>query len=136
MVKTWTRGQLATHTGCNGETIRYYEAIGLLPEPLRAENGYRQYENRHVERLQFIRRARDLGFGIDDIRALLTPMDAGTIACGEIEKIAKAQLDLIRAKIRDLQRMKQELHTLVQSCQGGSAPHCAIIDALSAGQPS
>ena len=81
-----TRGALAARTGCNIETIRYYERIGLLPPPPRSAGGHRLYGRDLVKRLTFVRRSRDLGFTLKEIRELLRLVDGGTYTCGEVEQ--------------------------------------------------
>jgi len=85
-----TIGKLANSAGINLETVRYYERIGLMPEPGRTEKGHRNYAAAHLRRLTFIRRARELGFAIEDIRALLALAEPGRVSCGEVQKIAPA----------------------------------------------
>lgn len=126
------RGELATATGCNAETIRYYEKIGLLPPPTRTAKGYRVYAPAHARRLRFIARARDLGFAIADIRALLEMVDGGVQTCAEVAQRSQAQLDEVRAKIADLQRVEAVLADMVARCSGAEVPDCAVIEALSA----
>ena len=87
-----TIGKLANSAGTNLETVRYYERIGLMPEPGRTEGGHRNYAAAHVRRLTFIRRARELGFAIEDIRALLELAEPGRVSCGEVQKIAAHHL--------------------------------------------
>ena len=104
-----TIGKLAESAGINLETIRYYERIGLMPKPNRTGGGHRSYEAAHVRRLAFIRRARDLGFGLEDIRALLALAEPGRTSCCEVQKIAEHHLDNVRAKLAHLQRMESML---------------------------
>jgi hypothetical protein len=87
--KPLTRGALAARTGCSIETIRYYERVGLLPPPPRSAGGHRLYGGGLVRRLNFLRRSRDLGFSIDEIRELLRLVDGGTYTCREVEKLAR-----------------------------------------------
>ncbi len=125
-----SRGQLARRTACNGETIRYYEKIGLLPPPRRSAGGRRLYDEKDVRRLVFIRRCRELGFRLDDIRGLLRLVDGGQYTCAEILALTHAHVAQIRTKIRDLRRMERVLTAMMADCKGGAAPECAIIDAL------
>ena len=129
-VRTLTRGELARRTGCNLETIRYYEKVGLLPEPPRAANGYRIYDAAHEQRLRFILRARALGFDIVEIRGLLALMDGGHQTCAEVKARTDRHLADIHAKIADLQRMVQVLTQTAAQCSGGMVPECPIIEAL------
>lgn len=125
-----TRGELAKRTGCNAETIRYYEKIDLLPEPLRSENGYRQYDEAHEQRLWFVMRGRELGFAIGDLKSLLNLVDRDAVSCGEVEKLARDHLQSVREKIRDLKRMESVLSETVRSCSGKDVPECPLIDTL------
>lgn len=124
-----TIGELARRSGCNIETIRYYERIGLLPVPMR-QGQYRQYAAGDVERLAFVRRARQLGFGIDAIRVLLGLSAGGQRACAEAREIAAGHLAEVRRKIADLREMELVLADAVRSCDGGEAPCCPVISAL------
>jgi MerR family mercuric resistance operon transcriptional regulator len=125
------RAQLARRTGCNLETIRYYEKVGLLPEPSRSANGYRVYSPELVRRLEFILRARDLGFKMDEIRSLLTLTDTGTQTCSEVLGKTEKHLADIGQRIADLMRIETELNRLAGLCSGKSTPECAILDVLS-----
>lgn len=124
------RAQLARKTGCNLETIRYYEKVGLLPAPQRSANGYRVYSPELAQRLQFILRARDLGFTMDEIRSLLTLTDTGAQTCAEVMERAQAHRLRIRRRIAELRRMEQILTGTLARCTGGEVPDCAILDAL------
>jgi MerR family mercuric resistance operon transcriptional regulator len=124
-------GELSKRTGCNIETIRYYERIGLLPAPARSTGGYRIYDTGNMRRLAFIRRARELGFTLDAIRALLALSDEGSAACAEAHELATIHLAQVRAKIADLRSMEHALADAVRRCSTGETPGCPIIDALS-----
>src|SRR5438105_4879347 len=113
-----TIGQVASSAGINLETIRYYERIGLLPEPGRTKGGHRSYAASHVRRLKFIRRARALGFAINDIRALLELAEPGRVSCSQVQKIAALHLAAVRAKLTDLGRMEKLLAKTVVQCDG------------------
>jgi len=125
-----TRGQLAKKTGCNLETIRYYEKIDLMPEPARSAAGYRQYDETHERRLRFIMRGRELGFVIADLKNLLELVDRKVVSCGEVSKLAKQHLGSVHQKIRDLKRIEAALSSTIESCSGDDVPDCAVIDAL------
>jgi MerR family mercuric resistance operon transcriptional regulator len=125
-----TRGALAAHSGCNIETIRYYEQVRLLPPPPRSAGGHRLYGRDLVKRLTFIRRSRDLGFTIKEVRELLRLVDGGTYTCAEIEELARDHVREIRRKIADLRRLQKVLETMAAQCSGGAVPDCPIIDAL------
>ena len=128
--QTWTIGKLSRLTGCNVETIRYYERIGLLPPAPRTAGGHRLYCDRHRRRLAFIRRSRELGFPLDEIRTLLALADKGR-SCGEVHSRVLAHLGEVQSRIADLQRMERTLTETAARCEGGTAPECPIIDALS-----
>jgi DNA-binding transcriptional MerR regulator len=124
-------GTLAERTRVKVETIRYYEQVGLLPPPERSEGNQRRYGQRHVERLSFIKHARDLGFPVDGIRTLLKLSDTPGIACDEAHAISTAHLDEVRHKIARLRSLEKELERIAATCAGGvAACDCAIIEAL------
>ncbi|WP_299008725.1 helix-turn-helix domain-containing protein [uncultured Caulobacter sp.] len=124
-------GELARRTGCNIETIRYYEQIGLISAPLR-RGRYRTYETRDVEQLSFVRRARELGFKLDEVRALLTLATDEAAACAEVRDLAAAHLHDVRARIADLRRMERVLADAVKACEAGQDPGCPLIQTLGA----
>ena len=123
-------GDLAKRTSTNVETIRYYERMVLLPAPPRSPGGYRLYGIGHVKRLTFIRRARALGFSIDEIRTLLRLADEHQRPCAEVRVVAEAHLDDVRAKITDLRAMERVLKDTVAKCAAGTRSRCPVIDAL------
>jgi len=123
-------GVLATYTGANIETIRYYERVGLLPAPARSSGGYRLYGTDHLKRLNFIRRARVLGFSLADVRKLLTLADQRRRPCAEVRAVAAAHLDDVKGKIADLKAMERVLADTIARCEAGSDSHCPMIDAL------
>ena len=125
-----TIGTLARRTGCKVETIRYYEKIGVLPEPGRSSGGQRRYEPGHLKRLNFVRRARDLGFTLADVRGLLSFVDNQDHSCAEVQVIGTRHLEKVRARLADLRAMERVLDDMVARCQGGAVPDCPIIDAL------
>ena len=125
-------GELSHGTGVNIETVRYYEKIGLLPRPPRTGGGHRIYTDAQLKRLVFIRRSRELGFTLDEIRNLLGMVEGGN-ACGKVQEAALAHLKTIRSKITDLRRMERTLADTAAQCEGGTAPECPIIDVLSQG---
>ena len=124
-------GALSQRTGCQVETIRYYEQVGLLPRPPRTPGGYRQYGSKHLARLAFIRRARALGFSLGEVRRLLHLADVRRRPCAEARVLAAAHLADVRAKIADLRRMEHVLADTVARCAAGTGAECALIDALS-----
>lgn len=125
-----TRGVLAKRSGVNAETIRYYEKIELMPEPDRNSGGHRIYEAVHLQRLCFIRRCREMGFTLEEIRELLSLVDRDQVSCEHVQQIAQDHVVNIRQKIRDLQRMQGTLRDLAKQCSGENVPECPIIEAL------
>ena len=126
-----TRGKVSKLTGCNLETIRYYEQIGLLPPPRRSEAGHRLYDERLLRRLNFIRRCRELGFSLKEVRGLLRLVDRGTDTCAEVKEMTEAHLRSVRTKIADLRVLEKTLKEMVAKCVGNKVPECPIIDVLS-----
>jgi MerR family mercuric resistance operon transcriptional regulator len=125
-------GELSRRTQCNIETIRYYERIGLLPRP-RREGKFRRYDGDDVSRLKFIRRARQLGFTLDEVRSLLLLSAAGgERARAKVRSIAVAD---IRDKIADLQGMERVLADAICKCEAAKLPKCPLIEVLSADRP-
>ena len=125
-----TIGALSEGTGVNIETIRYYEKVKLLPAPPRTAGNQRIYDRAHRQRLTFIRRARELGFSVEDIRALLTLVDRHAVTCWEVQGVADRQLIAVRAKIADLRRMERVLKDMTAACIGGLVPDCPIMETL------
>jgi len=126
-------GELSKRTGCNIETIRYYERISLLPAPVRSAGHYRIYDTADVRRFTFIRRARELGFTLDQVRTLLAlSANDGQGACAEVRELAASHLAEVRAKIADLRAGERVLANAVRRCSAGELPGCPVIDALSA----
>jgi len=122
-------GELSRRTGCNIETIRYYERIGLMPAPPR-RGRYRSYGGQDVGRLGFLRRARELGFTLDEVRALLGLAAGGQASCAEVRDLAASHLQDVRARIADLKRMERVLAGSVRACDAGQDPGCPLIHAL------
>ena len=129
-VNALRRVDLARATGCNLETIRYYETVGIMPDPPRTPKGYRSYDDTHVRRLKFVMRSRDLGFSLEEIRGLLGLVDDRTQTCAQVQTVAEAHLEDVKAKIADLERIERVLSETVARCTGDAAPECAVIDAL------
>lgn len=129
-------GEIASATASNVETVRYYEKIGLLPLPARDAANYRSYGREHLARLSFIRRARDLGFTLDQVRELLGLADRRDQSCAAVDAIATAHLAEIDRKIADLQSLRSELGRLLGDCRQGTVAECLIIETLApAGLP-
>lgn len=123
-------GELASRTGVNIETIRYYEREGILPAPARTANNYRMYSDRHLRRLHFVRRARGLGFTLEEVRALLSMIDGGDYTCAEVKAFGEQHLEDIRKKIVDLRCMEHALSELVARCRGERTPDCSMLETL------
>lgn len=123
-------GTLSKRSGCNIETIRYYERIGLVPAPPRTGSGRRVYSSDDVRRLMFVRRGRELGFTLEEIRQLLRLVQGGHYSCAEVLGLAEAHLSDVRKKIADLRRIEGVLDAVTARCLGGEAPECPIVDAL------
>ncbi len=125
-----TIGDLARRTGTKVETIRYYERIGLLPAPARTGGNYRAYDEGQVGRLSFIRRARDLGFPLDDVRELLSLSDRRDRSCAAVDVIARQHLAEVERKIADLTMLRDELAGIIGQCRQDTIADCRIIEAL------
>ena len=123
-------GAMSLRTGVKIETIRYYERIALMPDPHRTQGGNRQYDDGHLKRLTFIRRSRQLGFGIHEIRTMLAMVDGEDFTCGEIHAMTLGHLSNVERKIADLQRLKQVLAGMAARCSAGDTPDCPILDSL------
>jgi MerR family mercuric resistance operon transcriptional regulator len=123
-------GALSKRTGCNVETIRFYERIGLMPPPSRSEGGHRLYVEAQARRLGFIRRTRQLGFTLDEVRTLLRLVDGGRYSCAQVKRITVHHLQGVRAKVADLRKIERVLRQMAAQCDGGRVPKCAVIDAL------
>ena len=123
-------GELSRLTGCNIETIRYYERIGLLPPAARTAANYRSYGPAHRSRLAFVRHSRDLGFTIEEIRSLLDLSDHPERDCADADRIATRHLEQVEEKIAQLTLLREELSRIVGRCRGGVAADCRVIEAL------
>jgi DNA-binding transcriptional MerR regulator len=129
--KALTIGQLGKATDTKVETIRYYERIGLLPAPSRTAGNYRNYASEHVRDLAFIRRARELGFTIDDIRELLGLAGHREAPCATIDHIVARHLATTEKKLAALKRLRRELRDTLDACNGGRIADCRVVQALS-----
>lgn len=130
-----TIGALARLTKTKVETIRFYEKSGLMPVPARTDGNYRSYERMHLNRLSFIRRSRELGFSLDQIRTMLGLSDDRSRSCAAVDAIASEHLVEVDAKIAALQALRLELSRMVTQCSGTVA-ECRIIESLSPPQNS
>jgi Cu(I)-responsive transcriptional regulator len=126
-----TIGQLAKATGTKTETIRYYERISLLRAPDRTRGNYRSYAGVHVQSLTFIRRARELGFSIEDVRELLELAGHRDRPCADVDRIAARHLATTELKIAALKRLRGELQSTLAACKGGRIADCRVVQALS-----
>jgi len=127
-------GELAERTGTTPEAIRYYERVGVLPTPARAGGGrYRRYGPADVERLGFVRRARELGFSLEEVRDLLGLADQPGRPCAEVDHLARAHLARVNEKLARLEALRDELERAIGACRGGRAvADCRILGALAA----
>ncbi|WBT37774.1 MerR family transcriptional regulator [Hyphomicrobium sp. DMF-1] len=126
-------GALSAATGVNIETIRYYEKIGLMPAPPRNEGRQRIYDAGHLKRLTFVRRGRELGFSLDQIRELLGLVRGHDLTCGDVKTMTDTHVTDIRRKVKDLKKLERVLTQLSAQCGGDAVPDCPILDALSKG---
>jgi DNA-binding transcriptional MerR regulator len=131
-----TIGALSAQTSCNIPTIRYYKQIGLLPSPGRAANGHRYYREADLKRLVFIKRCRDFGFPIEQVRSLVGLFEDGDRSCVEVRDMAQAHLTAVRLKIREMQQLEASLAGFVDSCNtscsAGVTRNCSIVEDWSA----
>lgn len=123
-------GDLSRRTGVKVETIRWYEKVGLIATPARTEGNYRAYDSSALSRLSFIKRARDLGFSLDQIRALMTLAGDESRDCALVDALAREHLADIDRKLADLASLRGHLAALIESCSGGVVADCRILDAL------
>ena len=130
MIQAVPIGEAARHSGVKVPTIRYYEEIGLLPAPPRSQSNRRHYAAADLRRLTFIRHARELGFEIGAIRALLTLQDDPRQPCATADTIAKARLAEVEQRIRSLSALKAELELMVEGCSHGHVGACRVIEVL------
>lgn len=123
-------GALSKSTGVNIETIRYYERVGVLPKARRAENGRRLYNADDAQRLTLIRRARELGFELSTVRALLVIQAQSKARCDKASRLATAQFTLIESRIKQLVVLREELARMIDACDNGRVAECRIIEVL------
>jgi Cu(I)-responsive transcriptional regulator len=132
MVKWPSIGEVAKATGIKVVTLRYYEQLGLVPAPARTAGNYRAYSENDLRRLRFIRRCRDLGFTLDQVRELLRLSSQKNQECSEVDRITRRHLTDVEAKIADLKRLSKVLRRISSRCRGdGLIADCRIIEALS-----
>lgn len=125
-----TIGRLAREAGCKVQTIRYYEQIGLMPEPARTEGNQRRYGARHAQRLAFIRHARELGFPLEAVRELLSLSDDRDRSCAAADAIAREHLTAVERRIARLNVLKAELERMIEQCRGGRIADCRVIEVV------
>ncbi|MFN3960804.1 MAG: MerR family transcriptional regulator [Parvularculaceae bacterium] len=128
-MRLFTIGRLSALSGVHVETIRFYERSGLIPEPARSAGGRRLYDIEASRRLKFVRRARELGFALDDIRALLG-LEEAPPTCASAYEIAARNRSAVRTKISDLRRLDRRLTAIMNDCTRQAAPKCALFEAL------
>ena len=129
-VPAYPIGQAARAAGCKVQTIRYYEEIGLMPRPDRTGGNQRLYPRAAIDRLAFIRHARDLGFSIEAVRELLAMSDRPDMPCDEAEAVVARHLADVTARIARMQALQAELGRMLQRCAGGAIADCRVIEAL------
>jgi len=129
-------GEAASASGVSAKMIRHYEGVGLLPEALRTESGYRQYGDADVRTLRFIRHSRDLGFSLQEIATLVGLWQDRSRPSREVKALARKHIEELDAKAQELLAMKSALEHLVQCCRGDDRPDCPIIDSLESADPA
>lgn len=126
-------GQLAAASGCKVPTIRYYETCGLLEPPERTSGNQRRYTPGDLERLRFIRRARELGFPLEAVEGLLAVAHDGARPCGDADRIARTRLAEVERKIRELEGLRSRLRRMVEQCRQDTVANCRVLASLSDG---
>ena len=127
-------GEAARASGVSAKMIRYYEQVGLIPAPLRLASGYRAYSEKDVHRLRFVRRARDLGFAVDEIQTLLDLWNDRSRHSADVKRIARGHIEDLQQRIASLQQMVDTLQTLMDCCAGDERPDCPILVGLERGE--
>lgn len=123
-------GELSTRSGVSVETLRYYERVGLMPPPPRTEGGRRVYDIGHLKRAIFVRRARSLGFSLNQIRDLLGVSPNGDLSCAEVKALTEMHIAVIGRKVTELRKLEQILSDLVAACGGRARSGCPVLEAL------
>jgi MerR family mercuric resistance operon transcriptional regulator len=131
-----TIGVISARTAVNIDTIRYYERIGILPKPPRSAGGHRLYGNEHKQRLVFIRRARELGFSLSQVRELLALKGGRRITCAKVKTITEQHIADVRQRLKELKHLESVLSDLIAQCPGSDVPDCPILHALALGARS
>ena len=130
-IQKLTIGALSKQTGVKVTTIRYYESIGLLPEPMRSVSGQRNYHQSAIECLNFIRHSRELGFSMDMIRELIELEKQPNQTCEKVDELASKHLSGVRLRLKQLKSLESELENMVSNCKGGKIEACAVMGCLS-----
>jgi Cu(I)-responsive transcriptional regulator len=130
-METMNIGEAAKASGVSAKMIRHYESVGLFPEPNRTDSGYRQYSEKEVHTLRFIRQARDLGFSLEQISELLALWQNRRRPSRQVKALAEAHIKELEQKLQDIQVMKSTLEHLVHCCHGDDRPDCPILETLS-----
>lgn len=128
MTPLWSIGQAATQSGVSAKMIRYYESIGIIPPAQRTVSGYRQYDARAVHILRFVKRARALGFSLEDVGRLVELWRNQKRSSAEVKTLALEQIDRLETRIQEMQAMTRSLKELAQACHGDERPECPILD--------
>jgi MerR family mercuric resistance operon transcriptional regulator len=123
-------GEASRQTGVHIETIRYYERIGIMPEPRRSAGKHRLYDEAQLKRLNFIKRSRELGFSLNEIRSLLSLNDDDKLTCSEVHSLTIDHLKHVRGKIARLRGIQATLENMAEQCSRGNVPECPIIETL------
>ena len=129
-------GELAKATGTKAETIRYYERENILPAADRTDSNYRDYSEDHLATLTFVRRARELGFSMAQVRELLALSDRDDKPCQDVDRLARSQIDEVQRKIDDLTAMRDELSRMLAACDTDEIGQCRIVESLANGARS
>lgn len=127
-------GVLAERTGCSVDTIRYYERIALLPPVPRTRGGHRLYTDAHSRRITFIRRSRELGLSLKQIRDLIAGIDGNAYACSDARRLLEQRAARIRARIEELEVLERDLRAMLRRCGDAELTNCRIIEAMLAGE--
>lgn len=127
---SYSISEAAEKSGISAKMIRYYEKTGLVPPAQRADSGYRKYSDKAIHRLQFVRRARDLGFSVKDIEELLALWSDQNRASADVKKLAEGHVHALREKMDEIQKMVDTLQHLIECCHGDDRPDCPIIENL------
>lgn len=126
----FTIGVLSRKTGCNIETIRYYEKAGIIPHPARSDGGHRLYGSGHLKRLAFVMKARVLGFTLAEVKALLRLVDERDQPCDEVRSLAASHLADVRIKLADLRTMEAVLKEMIVSCDKDQTNECPLVERM------